>query len=1329
MRQYIFFVFLLMQSALFAQHPVFEHARENRIDSVKAFINSGGDVNIINPKNNSNLIHYSSINGYYRLTEYLINSGADINRNAANGTPLRLAASQSSFPVCELLINSGARTDIKDAKGRSAMDYANKNPLGKLLKYPDSFRNKLSYKEIIKIMKAYQKQQVPDVLLLYAELLVEQAEKEKGKKHWHYADAKSYLPALYEQNGLYDKALQAQKEYSKIAKSFFGSLSTKYLFSEAKTADYLIKSGDTIAASEHLAALQTRMEKAKKQNYRSYYYTRLLRGKLFYGKKQYKKAKKHLEYLKKELPGKQEKAYSLYYEEALRLLISIYKNNEDMKQAEEASILFTEYKAGSQNKFEYVKALTSLADLYADAENPEKAIIYYKKAKTLIADNSSKRNYYYIYNNIGYAKNNAKTGYYKEAETAANENIKLLSGYERKLPSQYILSVRALVQVKKLRGQYEEALHLMEKVSNFTKEIKGDTSAWYAADLTLTGDLNRLSGNYEQAFLNYNNSLKIYKQTYGENDPNYKSVLIALAMIHTELGNYKEADEIYNHVIEFRKKHFGEDNFAYAGLLGIAANMYIKTGDFEKAARYTQKAMEVKENSFGKLHVEYAISLNNLAVIYMEMDKKEQAEELLIEAMEIYKNLFGEMHREYANSMFNLGLYYYLEKDYKKARKLVSNSLDIFAQTLGTEHHIYASCLAAFASIYAQSGRKRKAFKLFDEALLILEKTLGTEHPEYILTLSNKARALSQAGKSDKAETAFKRLNPLLYKRIDYTTKFMSEKEREMFINEKASDFFEVFFSFALERKEKNPAITEICFNNALKFKGLLLNSSLALRRTIMTSTDTSLIKLYTKYTDTGKLLARQYSRPKNERTFDTDSLESVLNSYEKELAKRTTLYRENNKQNSIDYSDIKKSLKKDELVLEFIRFRKKNKKTDSLEYIYAVLILHKDYKHPLMKRLFSEHSLEKLLKRPAGLSEYEYIKSLYQTGQAKSDSLYQFLWKPLEPELNGIRKIYISPTGLLNRISFDAIPLNDSTIISDKHHILYASGSSKIIDMPQIKSSDLKSAVLFGGVHYDISPEVMVSFSENEDTSSHLPKMRSLAPEDSLTRGVSWSYLPGSLEEAKSIHRTFAEKNIESLLLKGKSGSEEAFKSLSDNAPSVLHVSTHGFYFPNKSNADGIKHTEAMLSDKIRYAHSDNPLIRSGLVLAGGQNAFNGYHIPEGVEDGVLSAYEVSRMNLFGNKLAVLSACQTGLGDVKGSEGVYGLQRSFKMAGSEYLIFSLWEVPDKTTRELMSAFYKNWLSGADIHQAFKMAQNKLKQKYKNVPGSAFAWAAFVLMY
>ena len=377
---------------------------------------------------------------------------------------------------------------------------------------------------------------------------------------------------------------------------------------------------------------------------------------------------------------------------------------------------------------------------------------------------------------------------------------------------------------------------------------------------------------------------------------------------------------------------------------------------------------------------------------------------------------------------------------------------------------------------------------------------------------------------------------------------------------------------------------------------------------------------------------------------------------------------------------------------------------------------------------LFEEKQLQKLLARKANENDLGYVKRLYSVKSLCADSLYQIVFKPLDIYLKNTKTLYLSPTGLLNRVAFDAVIYGNQKILSDKYNIFYTSSTSAITDKTGLYQKDIKNVALFGGIEYDIEPEKMLTnasvFNKGSDPAG-FENPQGLRGLDGLTRNVSWTYLPGSLKETKEINDVLKKKNVSVKLYKEEFGSEEQFKDLENDAPSILHVSTHGFYFGDDKKSMEYKN---MIDTDVKFAHSDKPLLRSGFILAGGNAAFQGKTIPEGVEDGVLTALEISRLNFFNTKLTVLSACQTGLGDVKGSEGVYGLQRAFKMAGVEYLLFSLWEVPDYQTRELMTNFYQNWFTGMEIRVAFKKAQDQLKTKYAKVDGAAFAWAAFVLM-
>ena len=229
---------------------------------------------------------------------------------------------------------------------------------------------------------------------------------------------------------------------------------------------------------------------------------------------------------------------------------------------------------------------------------------------------------------------------------------------------------------------------------------------------------------------------------------------------------------------------------------------------------------------------------------------------------------------------------------------------------------------------------------------------------------------------------------------------------------------------------------------------------------------------------------------------------------------------------------------------------------------------------------------------------------------------------------------------------------------------------------------------------------------------------MRSVA-NDSTRAGVVFNYLPDSKKEVENIHNQFSKKEKNSRLLTGETALEDNIKSLSgSNSPDILHLATHGYFFrpfENKGTSDNTLRT--------RIISSENPLVRSGLVFTGVNHTWLGGTPIPGLEDGVLTAYEISNLDLFNTKLAVLSACETGRGDVHDAEGVFGLQRAFKTAGVDQLIISLWKVPDEATSEMMTLFYKHYLKGKTVNEAFRKARKKMRKKYE-----PYYWAAFVLI-
>jgi len=330
---------------------------------------------------------------------------------------------------------------------------------------------------------------------------------------------------------------------------------------------------------------------------------------------------------------------------------------------------------------------------------------------------------------------------------------------------------------------------------------------------------------------------------------------------------------------------------------------------------------------------------------------------------------------------------------------------------------------------------------------------------------------------------------------------------------------------------------------------------------------------------------------------------------------------------------------------------------------------------------------------------------------------LYNLIWQPLEQYLKGIKRISYSPAGKIYSIALQALTIDSTHLLMDKYHLQQYSSTRQVALRNTGKpSSKPGSIVLFGNASFTLDSIQLVkekaSGNEKISTSIYTPEKRG-------SSNNVWADLPGTGEEVNKIKQLFNQNNITASSFVQTAATEENLKALSNHSPQVLHIATHGFFLP----APGNKKKGIGADNSNTYTLADDPLIRSGLMFAGCNYAWSGKKPIDGVEDGIATAYEISQLNLNNTELVVLSACETALGDVKGSEGVFGLQRAFKMAGVKKMIVSLWQVPDKETAELMTAFYGYWLNGKSIDDAFYQAQEEMRKKY-----SPFYWAAFVLV-
>ena len=329
-----------------------------------------------------------------------------------------------------------------------------------------------------------------------------------------------------------------------------------------------------------------------------------------------------------------------------------------------------------------------------------------------------------------------------------------------------------------------------------------------------------------------------------------------------------------------------------------------------------------------------------------------------------------------------------------------------------------------------------------------------------------------------------------------------------------------------------------------------------------------------------------------------------------------------------------------------------------------------------------------------------------------------------------------------MHRINLNAIPLNESETLADHFNLIGLNSTRQLILSGETKPYD-QTAVLFGGIQFDRDSSEL----SNEQTfASRSATALNLQLADATMRGENWSYLPGTDREVKAIDGIMRTSGIKTELLSAHEATEEAFELIGKEkpAPRILHIATHGYFFPDRSNFDksGEVHDSATKEDahgqvgsktasrkestqEPVFKWSDHPMLRSGLILAGGNSSWQGTAPRDGREDGILTAYEISQMDLSNTELVVLSACETGLGEIHRNEGVFGLQRAFKIAGVKYMIMSLWQVPDKQTSLLMTTFYKKYLENKmSIPDAFHAAQKELR----DLGLDPYQWAGFILI-
>lgn len=807
-----------------------------------------------------------------------------------------------------------------------------------------------------------------------------------------------------------------------------------------------------------------------------------------------------------------------------------------------------------------------------------------------------------------------------------------------------------------------------------------------AVALTLMGNTWFMRGNYDESLLYSKRALLLFEEIDSK-----RQIAMAcgnIGSLYTSKGEYAMGLEYYNRAMKLFQEIESLQGIAQAyNNIGL---IYYYQDNNNEAIDYFTKSLELKEKFGDKRSIGH--TLGNFGITYARMAEFEKAIEYNEKCLAIQEKLGDKFGM--ANSYDNIGMVYGLMGNYSEAEVFFLKGKEM-RELVGDKRGVVQS-LNNIAANHTKLNDVDKMIEIADEAYS-LAKEVGIPR---LIKEAAKFKYMYFVVNKD-LQNAYNFLNEIKeIGEFEMKTNYFSltEREKEIYFAKIEIDF-SLFFDFIASFPEKYSESIGTAYNIAITNKGLLLKSSTAMRQNIINSGDSLLIKDYENWLELKKNIAKMFEAGQ-----DTKEYEFAANELERELVKKSTLFSDYEKFRNVKWEDIKAGLKKGEAAVEFVHYHGIIDSLDNVYYI-AFLVTHKS-KKPIMIKLCSEKELQDILGVMQD-NDLDFVNAVYGGLENTSTELYQKIWKPLEKHLKGIKKVYYSPSGLLHKVSFAALGKRKNVFLCDDYSLFQMSSTGNLAMKSNVELGRNDNFLILGGVQYN------TEFTNNEI----------------------WNYLPGTEKEANVIKTKLANDgyNVSSLI--AENASEENVKIKADNY-SVLHISTHGFFFPDPEKAEA-ERAKSVTKGEVEFRGVDlrqanyanwsfvnnkNPLMRSGLVLAGGNDVWERKTAIEG-EDGILTANEVSVLNLPKTKLVVLSACETGLGDIKGSEGVFGLQRAFKIAGVHNIIMSLWQVPDKETVEFMELFYDDLIKSGNVNQAFFNAQKFMRSKY-----DPFYWAAFVLI-
>jgi CHAT domain-containing protein/tetratricopeptide (TPR) repeat protein len=821
-------------------------------------------------------------------------------------------------------------------------------------------------------------------------------------------------------------------------------------------------------------------------------------------------------------------------------------------------------------------------------------------------------------------------------------------------------------------------------------------------------DLGRLYSNgadRQKARPLLERSLSLLERSVGPDHPRTANTLSLLGAVLTNEGDYVKADAALNRALAIQEKALGPDDPDLGKTLRDLGSLLERRGDLKKAEEMDLRALAIFEKAEGRAGLQAGTVLNNLGVIYLGRRDYKRAGEYFERGLPLMEASYGADSIYVAIPLQNLGIVAREAKDYAKAEAYYLRALKSREKNLGPEHPDIAANLINLANVYRSKGDYPLALETHLRALRMFERTAGPSAPFTLLSLVNVARTYAVLGDLKNAVAYQTRLEQATETAIALNLFIGSERQRLAYLAPIA-ERTERTLSLNLQMTPGDPDSTALAVTVLLQRKGRVIDAATDMQAALRRQADADSQALLDQLNDVVGQRARlvlngPQKTPLNEYRTSIAALEERQEQIESQIGRRSAAFRAASAPVSLEA--VQAAIPADAALIEFAAYRPFDPAVENVSAAfgklrYAAYVVHRS-SPPTAVDLGEAEAVDKKV----DALRVALADPARSDARRLSRALDDAVMRPVRGLVGNSTQLLVSPDGALNLVPFEALVDEGGRYLVQRYRWTYLTSGRDLLRMRVARDGERGPLIVANPAFGEPSAPPPTPLPAS--TARKSAQRRSVTSARDLSE-VYFAPIAGTAREAEAIRLLFRDATV----LAGERATEASMRQFV--APRLLHIATHGFFlqYAGAAPKDGT-------SDSSNS--SRDPLLRAGLALAranvrGGTDS----------DDGVLTALEASRLNLWGTKLVALSACDTGVGEVRNGDGVYGLRRAFVLAGAESLLMSLWPVSDTWTERQMRHYYQNLKLGKGRGESLRLVQLGLLAKNPRL--HPFYWANFI---